>query len=1537
MVALCGSQPAQAACADGSAGPVCIITNTGTSAAIAGAAGTATVVENSGTISANPAIVQGPSFLLAVNNAAGGVIDGNGGNAIQGNPQLGFSVNNAGTINGNILFNDQPAPNVFTSPLISYVSDGGTLNGNLQLGTSGFSSAYFLQRGADDGVTGTISAGAGLDVYAKSYNQSQAVELGQYALPTTFEIEGFEVVGAATTLTLTGAEGVTKSTINLAGNGNVVNQAKIGLVSTTGSFPSQAEVIPVAIGYRQTNVATYRRFQIPLGQQGSFFTSFYGNALNSFTNNGIVNGDIRLAAAAFTNSGEINLKTRAPGTVIFGAANRDFQFSNNGTINMVDTGARLGQSVVESEFENGTFAAVRVRSALDTTEGKDVRIGNTGDIIGGLDAVVAARTFAFSNSGTIAGLETSGYFSRGVSLNVGALDLVVGEGAEDEFNADSATILNTATGSITHGFSAGLASDATTFENRGTISASGQEDGVALYVENDLLQSEEEDLAGIPSVDATSLAFTNSGTILGSVAWDSDVKTSNFVNDGTVTRALQPFQPNNPPYFGAEYDAFEIQTETNSDQTLVFSNSGTIQNLDRGSSGLTIEVEAGDDSNFGTAPLIASANVRVTNGGTIATTGGATITPLAVITGNPSDQRFLVNPVAALAVDATDVTGSSTITIDNLAGGVISASGTINVVMPDAYVDRGTATNAGSMVAVAATGKVVNITNAGLIQGGAGSDYTVGLGANAIFEDLNLPDRYLAGAIQTSGDNTDLAAGEVYVGSVDHVVNTKTGEIIGSIDLGANDDILENYGSITGNVFLRDGNDTFIQGLNGFLQGIVDGGAGQDTLAFDITGSNGVVNDALRGQFVNFEIETLIGTGTVDTDNEVTIAEGGSLELAEGSNIDVGAGNTAISGSETVGEAVTNSGVITGNVNLGGGDNSLTNRNQIVGNVTAGTGNDRFANSGTITGNIDLGGGNDELLLTGDWTIGGAVDGGAGTDIVQASFPIAPANEADLPILDLSGFQQIEQFNVNGGTGKIGGTATFDEIAINGGLLIGASGSTINANVDVAAGGTFGSAGSVNGNVAIASGGTLSPGASPAVMRVSGNVSLASGSITTFEFVPAPAQSDQLVIDGNLAIASGAVLNLTGNRPLTPGVAYDMIITDNITANGFTIGTWDRTAVQGFLRYTPTRLQLLGTFVAPTGIASQTGATIDYVNRTLVSGEASAALLGAVPSLLDGNGIASATAFGQLNAEAYATASQLGIAHGLSLAKAGRTGATAPGRSQTGLYGFAQSLGDWRTLKGNTGTGVSRATSQSYGVLGGLGYGNESGSIGAFIGYIDSTQRIAALGARTNANGLVAGISGNIARGGFDLSTLVAYDWSDAATRRTVPGNGRVSADYNLRSLVLDASAGYILPVSTNWALRPELGVTHISTRRGGATEAGNAAFALNVDRERSNTTFIDGALSLRGGQAAESMLRPWVQVGVRHQLEGNASVASAGLVGATSRLVVQGAARKETMVTAGAGVSADVLPRLRLFASYLGEFGGGHGSNANVGVRFAF
>lgn len=1558
-------------CPDGSAGPLCIISNTGSIGPITGTLGTAIVVNNSGTIAGDPAIAAGQAVVISVNNAAGGVIGG-GANAIiaparTGIPLLSFNVTNAGTINGNVSY-VEPTPSSPQFPLAGalyyYISDGGTLNGNLQLGTA-FSTANFIQRGADDGVTGTITAGGGIDIYTRSYSQSQTLELGARALPSTFEVEGFEARGPATTLTLTGQG----TTITLMGDGNVVNEGQINLLNTAGLYPQGVTVVPAAINYYQQRFATFPRTVVQPGTL-PLFTPTYGDALTSFVNEGSINGDVRIATASFINNDEINLVTSGIGSVITTSAGDDFIFRNSGDIAMGFTGLRSPTTTIEREFDDGVNAAVRIRQALETTDLANATIENSGTIIGGLDANVAARVFSFTNSGLIAGIDANGYFQRGLTLKVGELDLVL-PNANDEFNADNATIINTADGEIRDGFYAGVATQNLTFENHGLIAASAQEGGTALLIETGLLQDDgpgDDDVIDIP---AQSFAFTNTGTIDGAAEIDIGNRVATFNNSGTVTRTELAIDQDYPPFFGG-VAAFDVESETDESHSITFTNSGSITGQDRGGSGLLIEAEAGD----GDEPGIPTADSAITlvNTGTIKATGGATVVPAAIF--GPNTTNIIVNQIAAVGIDQ-ESSGTGVVTIDNHEGALIEVSGLPSLILPSqqtgafTYMPVQNGVNGGMATAIGVSAKTVNIINAGTIRGGAGTDYSGN--ANIVIDNaIGQPNRYLAGAIHTSGDQLDDDSG--FLPSTDHVTNTATGVIIGSIDLNAGDDRIDNAGQISGDIYMRegddaianagtitgtvrmgDGNDSFTHLLaSAVLNGTVDGGAGEDTLSFDITGTTytGSIDPALRQLFTSFEVEKIIGTGQVVVQQTVEVSSGGELNLTEGSSIVVAPGQTAINGgAESV--SVSNSGEVVGNVDLGGGNNVLTNTsggsitgniitgdganmidNQggtITGNVLAGSGTDSLVNSGTISGNVDLGAGADMLTIGTGASFGGTVTAGGGTDTLSFNTGSTYASQTTI---DGSSFTGFEQVNNTAGVNSFTGDLNVEEVNVTGGRLIGQAGSTLTGSVDVASGGTFGTAGTVSGDVTIGTGGTLSPGASPGIMTINGNLTIADGTTTTFEFVPV-GQSDQIVVNGgSVAIGNNTTVNLTGS--LTPGASRDLIV---VNGGGTITGDFDIVnrdpGIVGVLRYNATTLQLLGTFVAPTGTTVQADAAIDYVNDLLIAGTASPALINAVPSLLSGS-TANAAAFGQLTPEAYASASQLGVEQGLALAKAGRSGLAVTTRDATGLFTFAQGLGDWRTLKGDGAIGTSSAKSHSFGVVGGIGFGTANASVGAFVGYIDSRQTIAGRGARTNSDGMVAGLSGHFMSGGFDGTMTVAYDWSEANTRRAVPGATVVSGDYRLRSLVLDGTLGYSFPMGS-WAIRPEVGVTHIATRRGAATETGGPAFALTVDRAKTDATFIDGGVKLKGGVGEGALFHPWASLGVRHQLEGERSAARAGFVGNSERFTVLGVGRKETMATVGAGASYSLATGLNLYGAYQGEFGGGHSHNVNVGVRFEF
>jgi hypothetical protein len=326
---------------------------------------------------------QAIGTTIAVGVASGVVIDNRAGASIAGftstapvpqppqpfvpllvrNP--GVTLINAGSITGNVLFAGGDV----------YVNAGGSVSGNVGAANpNSTTSETYINRGGGS-IGGQINVGLGVDSFLDSISAS-----AQMAIPATrpsgFEIYGIEVLGSGTTATVVNASGSAASAgLSLRGNGAVVNRAVIDEFDLSGSgLP--AFVLPLlprrAVGYAGVTGET-DALTIAYPVNGGGFPLFLtesipvGGALESFTNEGTINGDLLLVTAAFTNSSAINLRSAGAGTIISGAANRDFTFVNTGAIAMADNGVRA----------NPLFrAAVSVASAPDTTTPARVSILN---------------------------------------------------------------------------------------------------------------------------------------------------------------------------------------------------------------------------------------------------------------------------------------------------------------------------------------------------------------------------------------------------------------------------------------------------------------------------------------------------------------------------------------------------------------------------------------------------------------------------------------------------------------------------------------------------------------------------------------------------------------------------------------------------------------------------------------------------------------------------------------------------------------------------------------------------------------------------------------------------------------------------------------------------------------------------------------------------------------------------------------------------------------------------------------------------------
>ncbi|UAJ10457.1 hypothetical protein [Polymorphobacter megasporae] len=1343
------------------------------------------------------------------------------------------------------------------------VDNAGTIVGNVVLGCgsgaasycySGTSSSYIARSGGT--LQGNLTFGAGDDVFVSSDGTTGV----------TGTIDGGSGINTfartyATTQTVSAA---TPPLLNFQQSGIGASGATTVITVTGPAAGLDTGLLFFGDGaiVNQANVnaapTTSARHVVLLGDT----TGQTGiGATLAFTTTGILADGVSGSARSFDNRGTIGSATLLQPAVSLTAAGDGFTFTNSGSILTSATG---GCDACSQPI------AVLVQTLYGTVL-KTASFANVGTISGGILLDLAATDITITNSGSTSAATQSPY---GFAYAIGSIIYASGGNSSA---AHSLTFTNS--GTIAGGLELSVVADTLSITNSGSLSASPNSQ---LQLTGSPVYTYDPTTFRSTRTDTSAATLVNSGTMSGGAFLDTAAKAVTVTNSGTIV------VPGATP---TGFAALAVSQNTLTSATTTVGNNGTFSSANAGGAALIIQSTAAPDGTtaFGTNATGATSTVTVANSGVIRADGGAVLVPADATFNQPAQ---LVAATALTVSAASDA--PSQVTITNAAGGIISAIGTPQQVTSSGNVAATGAFATGGSVAVLASASRVTITNAGQIVGGDG--FTAPAGTTIV---VPLTPPYagttLAGAIQT-------------VGAIDTLVNTKTGSIIGSIDLGAGDDHVENYGTIKGNVTLGDGNDSVVESLGGVLTGTIDGGTGTNTLTLDTTGG-GLLDQTLLNRFIGFAAPVVIGNGTITTTGPLNLptlmVSSGTLTIAAGSTLQTAGPVTITTGDAAV--AITNLGTIAGGVVFGKGNNALTNAGTIGGAVVFGAGNDTLTlQHGSRTASIDGGGGSNALVLA-----------AGGSDATPDEF-------------NLSQVTNFQSTQVTSGVAALSGTFATGTLTVAAGRLIGRSGSTITAPViTVAPGATFGSAGTVVGNIAVA--GTLSPGASPGTMTVTGNVSLASTSNSLFELTPAV--SDQLLVSGTLTIASGATLTLTGNRALTPGAPLDLIV-----AGGGITGTFTTiakpAAILGFVRQSGSRIQLFGEFAIDSSFAPQTARTVAYVNSLLVGATASPALLTAVPLLLTAAGGTSAPAFAALNAEPYASASRIGTENGLSLATALRTAGDNALYSRDGWFTFGEGIGAWRQLRGDAATGVSRADVSSGGAIGGIGIARGPVSLTAFGGYLDSRQSIATLGAHNVAGGATAGLAGTLTSGAFRATATLAYDGSDIRTTRTVPG-AKTVASYSLHGFVADATLAYALPLGT-LRLTPLAGFTHVATVRGAASETGSAAFDLTVAGVTDTANFIDGELRLT--TIAKARFVPWFAAGVRHELDGRVRTATGVLTGSTTSLTVLGVPVAATVASASAGFNWHLTAPLALFGVYRGEFASGEtGHSAMIGARYSF
>jgi hypothetical protein len=1535
------------------------LTNSGSIdvAGVAVRAGYGVTISNSGRIaSTSAAAITADYSAVSITNLAGGVITG-GSAAPAAIAVGGGMLSNAGTINGSVDLG-YTGFNFRSQIGASYVADGGTINGDLRFGDG---SDTFIVTGEEIGVSGTIDGGAGQDTYVQARKTSGTVTLGAVPL-ANFELLGVQAIGANTVLTLR-ADAPFDATLYVSGNGSIVNTATINkdvrtLVSNSSGFPASASPILASFTNEGTILGGFAGSTHAFGNSGSVGSEMGDTAAMIFAS----------GAIAFDNSGSIISNHAAQAVSIAGFAGGSIVATNSGTI-ANGFGATIDGFVWPVPTAGPAASISLVNSGSITSSGYDSPAVSLSSV--SYDGTGGSVTL--NNSGTI---DAKGQTALGASLSAYSLDFGQGSGVPTISVLNSGTIRANGGGVEETYFvfpnTPPWVSVEVPYTNPAIALAVTANPGATMTVNNTTTGTIEATGANSTAIGAygAALALTNDGTIrggAGTILAEDDVLVGDLGRP-YLAGAIQTIGDGNDRIVnnGAIIGSIDLTLGDDRIENYgriegdVFLGLGDDSFLQRASATLIGTVDAGDG--------IDSFIVDATGGGTVNGDQFVNFERFSQIgEGN-------VTYAGAFRIDTIGISSGS---LTVAAGQTLSSDSATTITGSDGnetVINNGTVAgsaelgggndrfaNNGSVMGAVALGdgddrfaEGAGSSVAGGVDGGAGNDIyalllsgdRTGMGARTGFERLAVEGNGTLAltldqsfdSVSLAGAGLDVALGGFTIGVVagsEAAENLTVDGDIANVALGGGNDRLLLGGSRAAGFYLGQGGSdqlrftaagpvTLTGTATGFEQLLLSGGA------LTVTGALGAAGDA-------------IGFG--DGDQQLVIANGGKLAGV----IDLGAGNDSfrlIAGGSLNGSVSGGAGSDTALLDISGGFTLaggmlrdfeiLTTEGRGEFTITGVYGFDRLSTGGNLTiaangaltaGQLVFGATDDRMTIAGRFV--GSIDGGAGADTLSVS-----GGNADAPI-GFTGVANIEAFAMSGGYATLSGSGAFGSMTLTGGRFVGLAGSSISASqINVGQGATFGSAGNVTGNLAVA--GTLSPGASPGTMTVTGNVALASTSVSLFELTPTV--YDKLVVNGALSIAPGATLQLATSGALQPGASYDLI-----TASGGITGSY-ATVVKpdslfGFVVQNTNSIRLLGQFLNGAGFTPQVRNSIDYANATLAVQPANSGLFASVPALLLNGSASNPQAFAQLTPESYAAATQMGVDNTLTLTDAARGPAFATARDEAGVLTFAQSLAQWHRLGADAQTGSSAVSSRSYGFLAGLGFGSKTAMVGAFAGYLNDRQQIGALDARSKTDGFVAGVHGRwTAPGGLGVAASILYDGGDARTDRALPGASSAAGRYALHSWAGDLSVSYAVPVGSDWAVRPKLGLTYVQTTRGRVKETGSSPFALTVARDRHVAGFGDAALSFGRSDVSQAPLRPFVSIGARYQLRGMRTDALAGYAGGDLGLTAFGPSRARLIGTAASGFAYRLNQQLDLFASASSQVGtDDHQETLSAGIRLQF
>ncbi len=459
--------------------------------------------------------------------------------------------------------------------------------------------------------------------------------------------------------------------------------------------------------------------------------------------------------------------------------------------------------------------------------------------------------------------------------------------------------------------------------------------------------------AGIYSERASGVAVRNSGTIEVTGTWGYSIYLSEFWSnyqqlapEGDADTIVE----NTGVITSDSTSAIYIGQKTASAQVSVL-NSGSIS-----TDGIAVEAVG----------IFAWGNVRVENSGVISTTGAdSTVLSIdsddsvIINTGTLQSQEAGANVIFTEFADSTIIQNSGTISL--LGGGSRTRMLCYGFICyPQQRIPVDYLTEAAAAITIQAREGTVTNEAGGVIE-------AVGEGSTAILVDVSL-------ASQTTIVNAGIIRGPA-----DSIIDDTP--LAGAIQGSDAVEIIDNSGSIIGNIDLAGGDDRFILRNLGTVEGDTQGGDDFDTLVIDTDSDTSV--DLSR--FLSFEAFEKRGNGTTELNGDAAFDSveilGGRLTFGQGSDIAIPAIEIAGDGTLTV------NGSLSTDVTVGA-DATLGGSGAINGNVT---------NNGTLSPGNSPG----ILTVNGDYAQGAA--GTLTIEIVQSASPLTPVAGVDYDRLAVNG------------------------------------------------------------------------------------------------------------------------------------------------------------------------------------------------------------------------------------------------------------------------------------------------------------------------------------------------------------------------------------------------------------------------------------------------------------------------------------------------------------------------------------------------------